>query len=98
MRAYLKSVDIWHIVESGWTNPDKAIAKLSRNEKIDSLSNDKALNAIFTSISAEEFTRISQCVIAKEAWKTLEITYEGTQVVKASKLQMLVSQFEEIRM
>jgi hypothetical protein len=67
MRAYLKSVDVWHIVESEWTNPDKAIAKLSRNEKIDSLSNDKALNAIFTSIFAEEFTRISQCVIAKEA-------------------------------
>jgi hypothetical protein len=37
-------------------------------------------------------------VIAKEAWETLEITHEGTKVVKASKLQMLVSKFEEIRM
>jgi hypothetical protein len=28
----------------------------------------------------------------------LEITHEGSQIVQASKIQMLVSQFEEIRM
>jgi hypothetical protein len=28
----------------------------------------------------------------------LEITQEGSQIVKASKIQMLVTQFEEIRM
>jgi hypothetical protein len=46
----------------------------------------------------EEFGRISRCVIAKEAWETLEITHEGSKIVKASKIQMLVSKFEEIRM
>ena len=59
MRAYLKSVDVWHIVESGWTDPNKEIAELSRDEKSVSSANDKALNAIFTSISTEEFSRIS---------------------------------------
>jgi NADPH-dependent 7-cyano-7-deazaguanine reductase QueF-like protein len=59
MRAYLKSVDIWHIVESRWINPNKAIAELSKDEKSASSMNDKALNVIFTSISAEEFSRIS---------------------------------------
>jgi hypothetical protein len=28
----------------------------------------------------------------------LDITHEGSQIVKASKIQMLVSKFEEIRM
>lgn len=35
---------------------------------------------------------------AKEAWDTLEVTHGGTREVKASKLQMLTSRFEEIRM
>ena len=97
MRAYLKSLDIWHIVESGLTNPVKEIAEWTTIEKSASSANDKALNSIFISISIEEFSRISQCVIVKEAWETLEITHERTQVVKASKLQMLVSKFKEIR-
>lgn len=36
--------------------------------------------------------------MAKEAWTILETSYEGTKAVKASKLQMLTSSFEEIRM
>jgi hypothetical protein len=44
------------------------------------------------------FQEVSRCEIAKQAWETLEITHEGTKVVRASKLQMLVSQFEAIRM
>jgi poly-D-alanine transfer protein DltD len=33
MKAYLKSIDVWHIVESGWINPNKAIAEFSKDEK-----------------------------------------------------------------
>lgn len=36
--------------------------------------------------------------MAKEAWTILETNYEGTKAVKASKLQMRTSSFEEIRM
>jgi hypothetical protein len=49
-------------------------------------------------ISQTEHSRISNCDSAKNAWKILETTYEGTNLVKASKLQMLVSQFEDIKM
>lgn len=49
-------------------------------------------------VSPEEFKRISLCEIAKEAWEILEVTHEGTKIVKNSKLQMLTSKFEEIRM
>jgi hypothetical protein len=34
MRAYLKSIDVWHIVESGWINPNKASAEFSKDERL----------------------------------------------------------------
>ena len=36
--------------------------------------------------------------IAKEAWKILATTYEGTKKVKDTKLQMLTTRFEELKM
>ena len=36
--------------------------------------------------------------IAKELWKILETTYEGTKKVKDTKFQMLTTQFEELKM
>ena len=35
---------------------------------------------------------------AKEAWTILETTYEGTKKVKDTKLQMLTTRFEEVKM
>jgi len=31
-------------------------------------------------------------------WQILETTYEGTELVKSAKIQMLISKFEEIKM
>ncbi|KAL2504823.1 Uncharacterized protein Adt_20444 [Abeliophyllum distichum] len=36
--------------------------------------------------------------IAKEAWEILQIAHEGTSKVKSSKLQMLTTEFENLRM
>jgi RNA-binding protein YhbY len=60
--------------------------------------NDKAINAICQSLSPSEFSRISHYESALEAWEILETTYEGTKLVKSAKLQILVSQFEGIKM
>ena len=49
-------------------------------------------------MSPDEFHRISHITIAKEAWEILETTYEGTKKVKDTKLQMLPTQFEELKM
>jgi hypothetical protein len=54
--------------------------------------------AICQALSPSEFSRISNCETAQDAWKILETTYEGTKLVKSAKLQILVSQFEKIRM
>jgi hypothetical protein len=97
MRFFLKSIDCWIIVETGWTKAADAALKLVP-QKTAHLSNDKALHALCHALSPSEFAKISNCESAQEAWQILETTYEGTKVVKSAKLQMLISRFEEIKM
>ena len=61
-------------------------------------ANSKAINAIFCGVSSDEFHRISNVETAKESWMILETTYEGTKKVKDTKLQMLTTKFEELKM
>jgi helix-turn-helix protein len=97
MHFFLKSIDCWSIVETSWTKPEDATLELVP-QKNALLSNDKALHALCQALSPSEFAKISNCESAKEAWKILETTYEGTKLVKFAKLQMLISKFEEIKM
>ena len=60
--------------------------------------NSRALNALFSAVTNEEFKKISSTENAKEAWTILQTTYEGTKAVKDSKLQRLTTSFEEIKM
>ena len=53
---------------------------------------------IFCGVSPDEFHRISHVTIAKEVWQVLETTYEGTKKVKDTKLQMLTTRFEKLKM
>ena len=41
-----------------------------------------------------EYSRICQCKSAKEIWRLLEITHEGTNQVKESKINLLVHSYE----
>ena len=60
--------------------------------------NSRALNALFSAVTNEEFKKISSTETAKEVWTILLTTYEGTKAVKDSKLQRLTTNFEEIKM
>ena len=88
MRAFLCSIDeaIWDAIEIGWTKPEAAKSIWDKAAFAVSNANSKALNAIFCGVSSDEFHRISHMTIAKEAWKILETTYEGTKKVKDTKL------------
>jgi hypothetical protein len=97
MRFFMKSIDCWGIVETGWTKPEDATPELVPQKKA-LLSNDKALHALCQALSPFEFAKISNCESAKAAWQIFETTYEGTKLVKSAKLQMLISKFEEIKM
>ena len=47
--------------------------------------NNRALNALFSAVTNEEFKKISSTETAKEAWTILQTTYEGIKAVKDSK-------------
>ena len=53
---------------------------------------------MFSTVTNEEFKKISSIETAQEAWTILQTTYEGTKAVKDSKFQRLTTRFEEIRM
>ena len=73
-------------MEIGWTKPKEAPANWD-NAKIKVANfNNRALNAIFSAVTNEEFKKISSTKTAKEAWTILEMTYERTKAVKDSKL------------
>ncbi|WJX88834.1 hypothetical protein P8452_70878 [Trifolium repens] len=85
MAAFLKSID-----SRTW----KAVLR----EDTLALGNNKALNALFNRVDNNMFRLIKQCTVAKDAWEILKTTHEGTSKVKSSRLQLLHSKFENLRM
>ncbi|KAA0037776.1 gag-pol polyprotein [Cucumis melo var. makuwa] len=63
-----------------------------------SVGNARAINAIFNGVDLNVFKLINSCTTAKEAWKILEVAYEGTSKVKISRLQLITSKFEALKM
>ena len=62
------------------------------------IANSKVINAIFCGVSTDKFHRILHVKTSKKKWTILKTTYEGTKKVKDTKLQMLTTQFEEVKM
>ena len=100
MRAFLCSIDetVWDAVDIGWTRSEAAKSTWDKAVFAATNANSKTLNTIFCGVSPDEFHRISHVTIAKEAWQILETMYEGTKKVKNTKLQMLTTRFEELKM
>ena len=100
MRTFLCSMDetVWDAVDIGWTRPEATKSTWDKAALTTSNANSKAFNAIFWGVSLDEFHRISHISIAKEAWQILETMYEGIKKVKDTKLQMLTTLFEELKM
>ncbi|XP_073020894.1 uncharacterized protein [Primulina eburnea] len=74
--------------ESDWT----------ADEVKNSNHNSKALNAIFTSVDMNMFSLITNCTSAKSAWDILQCHCEGSESVRQTRLRMLTSKFEMMRM
>ena len=100
IKAFLKSIDerVWLSVENSWERPTTAIGEWTTAQKEASSFNSKAMNAIFNTVSMEEFKRISNLKIAHTTWNILQTVHKGTKAVKINKLQQLTSRFESIRM
>ncbi|KAG7561235.1 Zinc finger CCHC-type superfamily [Arabidopsis thaliana x Arabidopsis arenosa] len=110
MQAFISNLDedCWNSIELGWEAPkvtdDDGVVSLKPRDKWTaaekklSSCNSKAKTAIYNAIDSSRFKLISQCASAQKAWKTLENMFEGTTSVKRTKLDMLASQFENLRM
>ena len=100
MCAFLCIIDemVWDFIENRYVGP--SIAKFEWDKVALTLANanSKVINAIFCGVSTDEFHRILHVKITKEAWTILETTYEGTNKVKDTNLQMLTTRFEEVKM
>ena len=100
MRAFLQSLDekVWQAVEIGQTKPKEAPTDWDEAKIKAANFNSRALNALFSVVTNEEFKKISSTETTKEAWIILQTTYEGIKAVKVSKFQRLTTSFEEIKM
>ena len=100
MRAFLQSLDakVWLTIEVGWKKPEEPLETWDDTKIKAANFNSRALNALFSAMTNEEFKKISSTNNVKEAWTILQNTYEGTKAIKNSKLQRLTTSFEEIRM
>ena len=88
MRAFLQSLDkkVWQAVEIGWTKLKEAPIDWDEAKIKVANYNNRALNALFSVVTNEEFKKISSTETAQEAWTILQTTYEGTKTVKDLKL------------
>ena len=65
----MQSLDekVWQAVEIGWTKPKVAPADWDETKIEAANFNSRALNALFSAVTNEEFKKISSTEIAKEA-------------------------------
>ena len=73
MRALLQSLDekVWQAMEIGWTKPTEASADWDDAKiKVENF-NSRAMNALFSAVTNEEFKKMSSIETAKEAWTIL---------------------------
>ena len=66
MKAFLKSIDerVWNSVEYRWEKPTTPVSEWQTFQKEAATFNSKAMNAIFNTVSIEEFKRISNVEVA----------------------------------
>ncbi|GAV88353.1 UBN2 domain-containing protein, partial [Cephalotus follicularis] len=105
MTIFLQSLDyqLWHIIVNGPRMPtrtiDGVVSPKPKNVYNDNdfrmlQLNSKAKHVLFCAVGLNEFNQISSCHSAKEMWDLLEVTNEGTNQVKESKISMLVHEYE----
>ena len=60
--------------------------------------NAKTINILYYALDANEFNKIFTYISVKKIWDRLEVTYEDTNQVKKSKINMLVHRYELFKM
>ncbi|XP_016560957.2 uncharacterized protein LOC107860195 [Capsicum annuum] len=102
MKAYLKDLNLWDIVERGepFVQPLRDNPTLNDIKKYDELvtRSPRSLTCIHSSLMEVMFTRIMACDITKEAWDKLNEEFEGSNRVKSIKVLALKWEFDLLNM
>ena len=104
MKAMFASQDLWELVEDGLEKPadENAFNGLTQTKKDLLKSNrkkdSKALFYLYQVVHESVFPRIAAAKRFKDAWDTLQTTYQGMEKVKTTKLQLVRRYFEVICM
>ncbi|MCR2847940.1 retrotransposon gag domain-containing protein, partial [Heyndrickxia coagulans] len=67
-------------------------------KKKKTVQNKKLIIFLVNAMDINEYNKIKHCRIAKEIWRLLEVTYEGTDQVKQSKLNLFEQAYELFKM
>ena len=105
MAWFLQStdLDVWEVIEEGPTFPSKLVDEVmvpkpkqewDERDRRNFQLNAKTVYTLQCFMDRNEYNRICQCKSAKEIWRLLEITHEGTNQVKKSKFNLLVHSYE----
>ena len=73
MRGFLQSLDekVWQAIEISWTKSKETLANWDDSKIKSENFNNRALIALFSAVTNEEFKKISSTETAKEAWTIL---------------------------
>ena len=110
MRDYLMAEDseVWDVICKGPFVPTmevkdgevtrvipKTRKKFNDSDRLLVQKNHKARKLLMCGLNINEYDLISSCELAKEIWDLLKITYEGTEEIRKSKLDLFSTQFED---
>ena len=86
----MQSLDekVWRAIEIGWTKPKEVPADWDDAKIKVANFNSRALNALFSAVTNEEFKKISSTETAMEAWTIIQTTYERTKAVKVMQITL----------
>ena len=101
MKIFIESIDrgIWDAITNGpYTlkhtvenvQVDKAWTQWTEEERRRAQYDCNPKNILTSSLNMDEFFHVSQCKGAKEMWKVLEVTHEGTNDVKRARKHALI--------
>ena len=58
----------------------------------------KTKKLLYFGLGPDEYTRISECELAKDIWDALQVAHEGTNQVKQSRIELLMRKYELFEM
>ena len=96
MSAHLQGIDwlVWEICEDATYVVLEPRARVMQDQKDRHNANSRARSVLFSSLSLQEFERVSDCTTAREIWVSLQSYHEGTTQVKTRHYETYKREYE----